>query len=149
MPEEEGNGSEVPSRGALVCTNCSAANDPASDFCHKCGCPIGAMTTIDPLKRIYAQGFWFRRAASGRVPPIVFWGTWLLFGPSIALAAILGLFVVCSPHFDRSEISDWYGPTIIAAGVLLSSAFLYKMTRNYLGRDRTGEAATGEPADED
>jgi len=44
---------------------------------------------MDPMKQIYAQGWVYRKAVSGRTSPIVFWGMWLIFGPMVIATAFM------------------------------------------------------------
>lgn len=91
----------------VLCPNCMAENLPARDFCESCGCPIGQFVNVDPLKRIYSQGWLFRRTVSSRITPIVLWGMWLIFG--IPLFAIL--IVLLQAGLDgalRENLWSWF-----------------------------------------
>ena len=110
-----------------LCPSCMAGNLPTFDFCDNCGCPIGRFVNLDPLKRIYSQGWLYRRSASGRIPPIVLMGIWLIFGSDILTSA---LFLALS----RSSEGVAGDPCVWATlpFTLLYAAILYRVTRNYL-----------------
>lgn len=94
---------------AVLCTSCLARNGPAADFCAGCGNPIGDTTALDPLKRIYAQGWIYRRAASAPYRLLIVVGMWLIYLPLVLVM----------------------GPVaIVAAGTL------FKVTRNYVRHRR-------------
>ncbi len=110
-----------------LCPSCMTANAPSTDFCEKCGCPIGQFVNLDPLKRIYSQGWLYRRSASGRITPIVCLGMWLIFGPSF----LISMFVLLETMFDDSDSAShgyWF-PLFFG---LLSVIILYRVTKNYL-----------------
>ena len=115
--------------GESVCPNCSDANESAADFCARCGAPVGQFTTLDPFKTIYAEGWLFRKAASGRIRLIVVVGMWALLGFPVAATVLLAV----------------YRPAGVPAAKLLSSLgisviyvlVLMRVTGNYI-RNRPG-----------
>jgi hypothetical protein len=121
----------------VLCPSCMSENLPTVDFCEKCGCPIGQFVNLDPLKRIYSQGWLYRRSASGRIPPIVLLGMWLIFGIGLATSVLTMVHI----GFSDAVYSDqlvWFNLPF----VLLCAAILYRVTKNYLrcrGSDRTNE----------
>ena len=75
---------EIENSEKLLCPSCMAENLAVVDFCEKCGSPIGQFVNLDPLKRIYSQGWLYRRAASGRMLPFALLGMWIIFGTGLA-----------------------------------------------------------------
>ena len=120
---EKGLKNQMDSEGEKVlCPNCMEQNLPETDFCQKCGIPMTASSTIDPLKRIYSQGWLFRKTASGRIPRIAFWGTWLIFLPTILLMLLIVL--RSSRMFARAGI-----PVVLLP---VYCFFLYRVSKNYI-----------------
>jgi hypothetical protein len=138
--------------GLPLCPNCLAENDPAADFCQHCGCPLTPMAATDPLRSAYAQGYWYRRAASGQIRPIVFWGTWLLFAlPPLAAVAFLLPSLWQAEHFVALEWPHVCGIVFIGLYMLFLGILLWRMTRNYRRCRREepqGTAALEEPDDD-
>ena len=114
-----------------LCPGCMAENDPAADFCQECGQPLSSMAATDPLRRTLSVGHWYRTAASGHVPPIVFWTTWLLLIPtgSFLMGAVLESFFGFGPELP---IHLYILRLLICGGLLAAYvALLYRMTANY------------------
>jgi len=114
---------------AAVCPSCGEANDPGTDFCLRCGAPVGRFTTLDPFKAIFAEGWLFRKTASARIRPIVLVGMWALFGiPLAGMVAALALRPTDSHGLD----------TIATVAVsVLYLLVLARVTLNFL-RNRPG-----------
>ena len=110
----------------MVCPDCFHENYPDADFCGKCVRPITAYSMIGPLERVYALGWTYRRAASGRIPLIGLVGMWACFVSSLVWWASV-LFDV--PHQGFLSVMHLIlGVPLI----VLYVAFLFCMTRNYL-----------------
>ncbi|MDI6791597.1 MAG: hypothetical protein QME81_01845 [bacterium] len=114
----------------VLCPNCMTGNSPVRDFCKSCGCPIGQFVNVDPLKRIYSQGWLYRKAVSeavsGHITPIVFWGMCLIFGSTFlnALAALLLADSYGGLGEPRSLINVFY--------LVISGVIFFRVTKNYL-----------------
>jgi len=95
-------------QGSPVCPHCLAAIDTLDHFCPRCGGPVSAHASIDPLGQVYSAGHLYRRATSSPPKFITVLGMWLIFGPQIPLLlfAAISLFVnLFSPDF-----TDHYCP---------------------------------------
>ena len=71
------------------CPHCIGPLGPNDDFCKSCGGPVTSHASIDPLGQIYATGYAYRQAVSGRPRKIVVLGMWLIFGPQLLGAVSL------------------------------------------------------------
>jgi hypothetical protein len=112
-----------------LCTACLFPNEPTAHFCTKCGAPISSYVAIAPFESAFAQGYVFRQAAERPGSLVVFVGIWLIFG-SLALT---GLALVT---FSRDT---GYGDFVVGTFMLLiSSAIIWKTTRNYVSRKAVG-----------
>ena len=104
-----------PQKDTKLCPNCFTENKTSVDFCIKCGRPLGDFVNYDPIKRIWSQGWMYRKSLSEPSSPIVFYGIWALFGlPLIAMLFLL-------PKVPQVTI-----PAIIIYGMVL-----YKVSKNY------------------
>jgi hypothetical protein len=102
-----------------VCPGCLSEHTEGTHFCSKCGAPLSAFATVGPLERIHAQGYAYRRAASGPTSRIVVIGMWLLILPQIFMLTL-------------SIPSRGFVFIFSAAYAIL----LYRVTTNYI-RSRT------------
>jgi len=149
--EEQPQDRAAPEQAELpICPGCMAENDPAADFCVKCGQPLSAIATTDPFRQTLSEGYWYRTAASGRVRPIVFWGTWALFLPTMIAIVPMVWSSLFGP--DR-EVSHRVLLLALSGGIALPiSVLLYRMTGNYLATRRAERDAPpeveSEPSDE-
>jgi len=115
--------------GDVVCLSCGDANDPAADFCARCGAPVGRFMTLDPFKAIYTEGWLFRKSASARIRPIVLIGMWVLFGIPLGTVALFALLRPGGTH----PMGYLYTLGLCAIYFLV----LVRVTRNFI-RNRPG-----------
>ena len=121
-----------------LCANCMEENLPEADFCRKCGMPISVFATVDPLKRIYSQGWLYRKTVSDRIPRIAFWGMWLIFLPTLLLTLLM---VLRSPRIAL-RFSGAVAGTVIPAVLLPVYCFLlYRVSKNYIYHRRRSRKA--------
>lgn len=104
-----------PCEDILICPNCFSEHDTPVDFCKECGRPLGNFVNYDPIKRIWSQGWMYRKSLSEPSSPIIFYGIWILFGTSIILnIAFLPMMPVFAIPF-----------------IIVLAFALYKITKNY------------------
>lgn len=115
-----------------VCPDCLTENDPLADFCKQCARPLSCLAAMDPIKRIYTQGWIYRKAISGRTSPIIFWGMWLIFAPSALmtiLSSCLYILDTIPPHAGLFEpIVAWTAHIFF---LFIYVAILYRVTHSY------------------
>jgi len=117
----------------IVCPSCLLSNHPASPFCADCGAPIGNYAAIDPIQRIYAEGFAYRSAVSGPPKIIILVGMWLVFSPFLVIG-FLGL-------ISKIHILE---KIIYLVGFLIAVAILYRVTLNFIVKRRAVDEETVE-----
>ena len=66
-----------------LCPFCLAPIHPIDNFCPKCGGPVSAIASFDPLGRVYSAGRAYRQAVSGPPRLSVVTAMWLIFGPGL------------------------------------------------------------------
>lgn len=130
----------------VLCAHCMANNRPIDEFCHECGMPIGQYVWNQPLQGVLAQGWVYRRASTGYVSPIVFWGMCAAFGPVVVLSVLIGIGIPRDLFF-QIYLSSGFGPGVSHSLEPLTGAFsllfwmcitglyiwlLFRVTRNYL-----------------
>ena len=114
------------SSGSKNCPNCFADNDGLSNFCPKCGHPIGNFVNIDPIGQINSQGQLFSTAVNRPRSRIILIGLWVYFGIAITGVSLVLIY------------SDYEFPIVVKlfflGVVLLSGLILYKATKNFIER---------------
>lgn len=112
---------------AITCPSCQTVNPEFEPFCRKCGAPIGATATLDPLNVIRAEGHLFRRALEGRPKLVVLLGVWILFGPLLVVTTFSAFNLVLNRSSRADFVFFWF-----AVGLAyLSAVVLYRVTKNY------------------
>jgi hypothetical protein len=128
-----------------VCPHCMTPNEPQNHFCVKCATPLTSHATIDPLGRIQAMGDTYRKAANKPANRVVLIGMWLIFGPQIPylIYSFHRLYAGSDRYpWHSIEVNETYTNfiSVLIAFVLLIiySAILYKVTKNYYKNKRAG-----------
>lgn len=125
MPDETPQPPEE-SYGKKLCPGCLVPNDPAANFCAKCGAPLTPYAAIGPFENIQAQGYVYRRAAEQPGSLIVVIGIWAIFG----MLFLSGLAFTIVSHQSNHKVN--FGSAIIAASLtVISPIMIWKTTRNY------------------
>jgi len=126
----------------LVCPACLELNHPEACFCAACAAPVGWFATIGPYESIFAYGFMYRRAIKVQPCRIVLVGAWL-----IGLPHLCPLLLAAFPVRDLFDYwAVWLPYAFVAAA---HAVWLYRVTKSYLVRRRSGAASVAPPGDED
>jgi uncharacterized membrane protein YdcZ (DUF606 family) len=108
------------------------------DFCPHCGAPLSGFSTIDPYKRIAAQGQMYWRLTHEPMSPIVLVGLSLMFGTSL----LIGVGVVMQALRDTN--TDWTQRVLYivmgGASAALSIAFWYRVYQNFRRHAKRGKS---------
>jgi len=109
----------------LICVRCGHANDDRASRCSKCNSPLDAFASSSPWEMGTATSSAYSAVSNPKTKSIIFWGTWLYFGPSAigAIWYVVG-FVVVLVTVERPEHGR--GGELAGAGILgLVLALLY------------------------
>lgn len=118
----------------IACLSCLAPNDVNTSFCEKCGAPLGATATLDPLKMIRAEGFAVGKATIIKKPSlVVLVGIWLLFLPFLIFGAMLAYSQFSDGFGFQGFVFFWLGIALMIIGAV----FLYRVTKNYSAPEST------------
>jgi hypothetical protein len=112
----------------VACTTCLTQNKRSAVFCRKCGSPIGAKATLDPLQTIQAEGFLLRTAIKGRPKLIVFLGIWILCLPVLVVGVGGAIYLILNTRGISNFLFFW---ALIGLSYFAFVA-LYRITKNYL-----------------
>jgi hypothetical protein len=116
-----------------LCISCMAPNDVSADFCSSCKAPLSSYASTGPFEHLFAEGAVYRQAAERPRKFVVVLGVWIIFGTLLLFG--MGWCVVV-----------WFQGRSIAEGIIfsvfgvamaaISSAMIWKTTRNYLALSR-------------
>ena len=119
----------------IVCPHCYADNEPGSCVCKKCGIPYELMGSVDPIQKDFlGRGYIIGEGIKGNVKPLIFWGMWILCGPSL-LMCIYVVFDVVFGISHKSGIpmkSDAGGFVWALIFIPIQAILLYIVTKNYI-----------------
>ena len=107
------------------------------DFCPHCGTPLSSFSTIDPYKRVFAQGNMYWRLTHGPLSPIVVIGLTLVFGASVLTCGVTFWLIATGTATDWSQKALPIG--FGAAYLLLYGAFWYRVYKNYRAQPKRGK----------
>lgn len=124
----------------LVCPACLELNHPEACFCAACAAPVGWFATIGPYERVFAYGFMYRRAIAVQPCRIVLITMWLICLPYVIAGALVPLgSVECEPAISV--------PLFLCVAIP-HAVLLYRVTKTYLVRRRSGAASVAPSGDE-
>lgn len=118
-----------------LCTSCAAPNEPAANFCVKCGAPLSSFSMIAPFERLFAEGFIYRQAANHPRSLITVLGVWFIFG-TLTLGGLL-IIAMCFQSTAGGLVASIITVVLVAAMLAFSFVMIWKTTRNYLTRNET------------
>jgi hypothetical protein len=104
----------------LVCPHCIAPIGRFDHFCPRCGGPVTAHASNDPLGQVFSVGRAYRKA-SETPRLIVVIGIWLIFGSQVPML-LFGVFLTLSNLFrpgHKYAYGDGSSMTPISDGILL------------------------------
>ncbi|MBK1792131.1 hypothetical protein [Persicirhabdus sediminis] len=125
----------------LICVRCGEANDERASRCEHCKAPLDDFASTAPweMGKVTAG----RTAANPRTNPIVFWGVWLLFSPTVVIAGYSFVshltYAIVGP--DDSYTSGGYLLAGLMAGLyfLIGGWALYTVTKRFFSKKKASE----------
>lgn len=117
----------------IVCRECGRRVGSDRVVCPICNAAIGPAGNLDPMNAIRGEGHSLVKATEGKPKFIVVFGVWLIFLPMLIGSAAVAIDVASTGTGSGASgfLFFWGG---IALSIL-SAAFLFKVTRNYLKED--------------
>jgi len=128
-----------------ICLRCGEANPEGTSRCESCKSPLDHFASSSPWEMGSAKHTAYQEAADPAVKPIVFWGVWIWFGPSVVIS-FLSIISLLSESDSRGTFVEeslflLVLPTLYFC---LGSWALVSVTKGYL-RKRSEESK--EPED--
>jgi hypothetical protein len=132
--------SDVPPRGeAALCTCCLFPNLPESRWCKRCGAQMSPLTGLLMPDAAISTGFVYRRAVETPFKPVLLYGVWLHFFPSLLIDIVIVRAIFANINAGMIEFIIFW---LAILGCVSCGSVLYRVTRNYVRQlRRTGEAA--------
>lgn len=114
----------------IVCPECGGRVGSDRVACPICNAPIGVSGNLDPMAAIRGEGRALVRATEIKPKFIVVFGVWLIFLPMLIGSVALSFDVISTGTGSGASgfIFFWGGVGLS----ILSAAFLFKVTKNYL-----------------
>ena len=130
------------SDGEDLCPNCMTPNQSHAHFCFKCNAPLTPHAATDPIARIAATAFVYRKASARPQRRLVLIGMWLIFAPLFIINLPTFWFsfrFLISPAYRMSGLSasNYFFPSALGFFIItfgfeaLFVLILIKVTRNY------------------
>jgi hypothetical protein len=117
-----------------VCPHCLGPVATQHHFCPHCNAPLTSYATSGPYEQVLSQGYAVHAGVTRPANPLVLFGLWLIFAPTLIIAIISagGLLLVWPENMEQHAPARLVGLTISGFWVLLAATILWKSTRNYL-----------------
>ena len=112
----------------ITCVSCLSPNRRFATFCEKCGAPIGATATVDPLQTIRAESFVIHKALERRPSLIVLLGLWLTHFPVLVASIGVAIYMILYGIGITGFLFFWVMIAICCYAVVV----LFRVTRKYL-----------------
>jgi hypothetical protein len=128
-----------------VCPHCAKPITLQQHFCPRCNAPLTSFATTGPYEQVLSQGYAVRAGVTRPANPLVLFGMWLIFAPTMLIAFISAavlLFGVID-GMERHATARLVGLAVSGFWVLLAATILGKSTRNYLRQQKSNSGENG------
>src|SRR4051812_43756246 len=115
---------KIDQKAVPLCPHCISPVGPFDHLCPRCGGPVTAHASNDPVSQILSTGRAYRNAISLASRPIVFMGVWLIFGPQALMLLILFILWLWTSITQLGGSWANHSVTVEAPGLLLMVALL-------------------------
>ena len=139
------NMSDTDEQDKPICIRCGHANDYRASRCAECKSPLDDFSASSPWEMGSATSSAYSSPQSPRTKPIIFWGVWLIFGPS----AFSTIKFICTSAYalitgDEMMVNDdgelLVGLILVMVASLLFGAFsiwvLWSVTKGYFTKEK-------------
>ncbi|NNE97964.1 MAG: hypothetical protein HKN25_02960 [Pyrinomonadaceae bacterium] len=104
-------------------------NDREAAYCINCNTPMNLSSSNDPIERMPAEGYAYRKAAETKPNIVVLIGVWLLFLPTFVFCGLAVVGLIFGFYGGGFENFVWFWVSLIVA--VFSLVMLYKVSKNY------------------
>ena len=123
---------------APICISCGNPDTEGHTHCPVCKIPLGNFASTAPWELSASKSTFGQAQTDPKLKPIVFWGVWLYFGPTVIIAALLAAYAI--PEIARNVPNSMFGAVLT---LLLSLTYaslggwaLWSVTKRYLSQDK-------------
>lgn len=119
-----------------ICIRCGELNPEGTSRCLSCKSPLDDFASTSPWEMGTAQPSAYSPAANPRTKPIIFWGVWLYFGPTV-IFTISQIYLTMKDRLTREKQFYSLSEEIIAFALpvgysILGAWALWSVTKGYL-----------------
>jgi len=104
-------------------------NDREAAYCVNCNTPMNLSNSNDPIQRLPAEGYAYRKAAEMKPNIVVLIGVWLLFLPGLVFFGLYAISLIFG--FAGGGIDNFVWFWVSFAIAVFSFVMLYKVSKNY------------------
>ena len=104
-------------------------NDRESAYCVNCNTPMNLSNSNDPIQRMSAEGYTYRKAAEMKPNVLVLIGVWLIFLPLFVFFGLNAISLIFGYSGGGADSFVWFWVSLAVSG--FSFVMLYKVSRNY------------------
>lgn len=112
-----------------ICISCMKPNDREAAYCINCNTPMNLSNSNDPIQRLSAEGYAYRKAAEMKPNIVVLIGVWLLFLPTFIFSSLNAIGLILGFAGGGAENFVWFW--VCVALSVFSFVMLYKVSKNY------------------
>lgn len=116
-------------KNASICISCMQPNEWEAAYCMNCNTPMNLSNSNDPIQRLPAEGYAYRKAAEMKPNIVVLIGVWLLFLPAFIFSGLSAIALILGYSGGGADSFVWFWVSIAIA--VFSFVMLYKVTSNY------------------
>lgn len=124
-----------------ICLRCGQPNDSRASRCENCHAPLDTFAATSPWEMGTMDAPAKEGTVEPRLKPVVFWGVWLIFGPSAlgTLWMVVELLIALNEGGAGASLApgEWAGLMISALLGGISLWVLWSVTRRYFGASPT------------
>ena len=121
-----------------ICISCGNPDTEGHTHCPVCKVPLGNFASTAPWELSASKSTFGQAQTDPRLKPIVFWGVWLYFGPTVILAAILAISAI--RELARKASHDFFGEVVLLLLALTYASLggwaLWSVTKRCLSQDK-------------
>lgn len=104
-------------------------NDREAAYCVNCNTPMNLSNSNDPIQRMPAEGYAYRKAAEMKPNTLVLVGVWLLFLPLFGFFSFNAVSLILGAAGGGADNFVWFWVSLAIA--VFSFVMIYKVSKNY------------------
>ena len=123
---------------APICISCGNPDTEGHTHCPVCKIPLGNFASTAPWELSASKSTFGQAQTDPKLKPIVFWGVWLYFGPTVIASAFLAISEIRA--MARNTSQDLFEEVLLLLFALTYASLggwaLWSVTKRYLAQDK-------------